>query len=665
MSKGKHKKSQVNKVADKNEKNLEDIESFEEIIEPIKPNNEEKSLVVVKKNRHAKESDVKIIEFVKKFITITLFFVACYLMMQLLNERFIIGEHNTSVASFIYESFNCKIDILKHYFEPTKFLYNYSIFIAFYLIIYGITNKAKISCTIVSIFTFCFGVINFIVMQVRGIAFSISDIFALRTAISVSERLEIDFTLDFFVALIIFIVSNVILFKILKTDKIKRKESKKTKNLKFRALNLGLGCCFIVYLFTFDEHIKNIDNWNINNNYSELGANVTLIGLIKDMQIDKPAGYNKEEEKKILSKYENNNITNKEKQNPNVVVVVNESFADLQSLYYDLDIEEDNIPYFHELQNNENVVSGFMHSSGYGGGTANVEYEFLTQNTTAFLPEGSIPYQQYIHKNIKESIIAYLNSMNYNTYGIHPYFRDGYSRYKIYKLLGFKESLFLENMGRIGDSLNEYPSDSVTYAYWYGIMNEKKDNGDQNPNFTFILTMQNHQPYVNTDNENRKKYHEDEELNSYLQVQNESDEALEELIKYIDEYDEDTILLFFGDHQPNIEILHEKEYHSKYSKDETQYLVPFMIYANYDIEEKSDVEISTNYLQSMLYETAKISRTPYARYMSELRKDIPIITSQYYKDNEGKLYRYDDKRSPYYDKIQDYWKMVYYQMFDN
>ena len=68
----------------------------------------------------------------------------------------------------------------------------------------------------------------------------------------------------------------------------------------------------------------------------------------------------------------------------------------------------------------------------------------------------------------------------------------------------------------------------------------------------------------------------------------------------------DTILLFFGDHQPNIEILHEEEYHSKYSKDEVPYMVPFMIYANYDIEEKSDVEISTNYLQSMLYETAKI-----------------------------------------------------------
>ena len=58
------------------------------------------------------------------------------------------------------------------------------------------------------------------------------------------------------------------------------------------------------------------------------------------------------------------------------------------------------------------VKSGKMHSSQYGGGTANVEYEFLTQNSTAFLPVGAMPYQQYIKKNTS-SIVAHMNSLNY------------------------------------------------------------------------------------------------------------------------------------------------------------------------------------------------------------------------------------------------------------
>ena len=111
---------------------------------------------------------------------------------------------------------------------------------------------------------------------------------------------------------------------------------------------------------------------------------------------------------------------------------MNESFADLNSIYNIEDLSDDPISFFHELMNEENVISGVMHSSQFGGGTANVEYEFLTQNVTAFLPTGSMPYQQYITKDVNKSIVSYMNKLGYKTYGMHYWDKSGYSREKIY-----------------------------------------------------------------------------------------------------------------------------------------------------------------------------------------------------------------------------------------
>jgi len=82
-------------------------------------------------------------------------------------------------------------------------------------------------------------------------------------------------------------------------------------------------------------------------------------------------------------------------------------------------------------------------------------------------------------------------------------------------------------------------------------------------------------------------------------------------------------------------------------------------------EEKKDIEVSTNYLQSLLFETANLPMNSYTKYISDFREDIPVITSQYYKDRDGNLYKIDDRESPYYDRIQEYNRIVYYQMFDN
>ena len=196
--------------------------------------------------------------------------------------------------------------------------------------------------------------------------------------------------------------------------------------------------------------------------------------MAKDIKVKKPNNYNENEIKKLLESYEDdtNNIESTD-DFPNVVVIMNESFSDLD-MSYNLGLAEDPISYFHELVQGENVVSGVMHSSQFGGGTANIEYEFISGNVTAFLPAGSMPYQQYIASNVKQSIVSYMNKLGYTTYGMHSWDKSGYSREKIYGLLGFDNALFKDSMPNLRYGIWEYPTDESAYEVYYDIMNNKQ-----------------------------------------------------------------------------------------------------------------------------------------------------------------------------------------------
>ena len=77
----------------------------------------------------------------------------------------------------------------------------------------------------------------------------------------------------------------------------------------------------------------------------------------------------------------------------NVIVIMNESLSDL-SVLPGVESNTDAMPFLRSLT--ENTIKGYAYSSVFGGTTANSEYEFLTGNTTAFLPAGTVPYHLYV-----------------------------------------------------------------------------------------------------------------------------------------------------------------------------------------------------------------------------------------------------------------------------
>lgn len=593
----------------------------------------------------------------KKLLFILIFFLACYVISELLNGNSIDFNRIFDFSIKWEDKADYIQSILENTFKFPKFLVNYCIFVCLYFILYGLTNRTKFSCLAILVFNFLFGIINYAVRSFRGVSITLSDIYSIRTALNVASGLKLSVNGNFVFAVCLFILFVIFILKVMViNDKYERRPTI-AKNF-----TIVLGVIGLVAICAPDYFTKDVQLWNINNAYADSGAGLTLIRMAKDFSVSKPKKYSPDESKKILAKYEDDvNSVEDNSDLPNVLVIMNESFADL-TMSYNIELSEDPLEFYHELITRDNVVSGVMHSSQFGGGTANVEYECITQNATAFLPSGAMPYQQYISNNVKQSMVAYMNRLGYTTYGIHSWEKSGYSREKVYKFLGFDYSLFKENMNSLQFMRNGYSSDQSTYEVYYDVMNNKPDD---DKNFSFIVTMQNHLPYNEVDPNGIQFLDDNNDVISYLQSEYLADKALKNLIEYLSDYKEDVILLFFGDHQPNLNQGDLYSLTGNYAESSASQVVPFFIWANYDIDKKENIETSANYLESLLLDAAKMPKDSYTKYIENLREELPVITNHYCIGNDGAMYEINDNSSPYFEKLQEYWRVIYYNMFDN
>ena len=166
----------------------------------------------------------------------------------------------------------------------------------------------------------------------------------------------------------------------------------------------------------------------------------------------------------------------------------------------------------------------------------------------------------------------------------------------------------------------------------------------------FDVTMQNHGAYSGEyDNFTPDSFAtgllKDNTVNTYLSLINKSDKAFGELVDYFAEQDEPTIILMFGDHQPHdsyvralLDINNMKFTPGSLEEQLHRYTVPFVMWANYDIEEETDHVSSINFLSSFLCEKAGIPRTSTQMYLSDLYSQYPVICEGHYGDANGNFF---------------------------
>lgn len=395
------------------------------------------------------------------------------------------------------------------------------------------------------------------------------------------------------------------------------------------------------------------------------GTAVAFLMELKYIVVEKPDGYNKEDASALLASYDTND-TESATHTPNIIVIMNEAFSDL-SVLGDFETNEDYMPFLHSLmqEGTPNTISGHLNVSVLGGNTANTEFEFLTGNTMAFLPQGSVAYQQYV-KNNDYSIATYLKSKGYDTIAMHPYNASGWDRDKVYPLLGFDTFYSLKDWVN-PVKIRKYVSDQSCYDKIIELYEQKDAN---TPFFLFNVTMQNHSSY----SEEYDNFHPDitvegtssKILPNYLSLIKLSDQALCNLIEYFSKADEDTVIVFFGDHQPSNSVaapvwkLNGRSGDSLTEEEEARrYKVPFIIWANYDIEAASNVETSANYLGSHVLRAAGLPLYDYRNYLSQLEGQYPVLTAIRAENAQGISTPVKDVKST----LQDYMTLQYYNIF--
>lgn len=537
-------------------------------------------------------------------------------------------------------------------------------YLAVYLCLILIVNSVKIAILFCNIFFIIWGMANQYVYLFKGQALMPIDLKSIRTAAHVAAEYDYTLTPEMRVALSIMLVLTICWVR--SGDQKRCLITNKKKKICSRGVGLLAGCGTI-YVLMFSSFVSDLplklDMWNSRASYQTNGTFLSFFGYWHLMQVEQPENYSIEEVNNIVKQVERSN-NESDDITPNIVVVMNEAFADLS--YYGK--FETNIPYLENYESiSENAIKGYALVNIIGGGTANSEFEYLTGHSLAFM-SSSIPYAQHIQED-HYSMASRLSTQGYDTTAIHPLQAVNWRRNAVYSYLGFDTFLSIEDMDeKNAEHVRQYISDGYTYDLVMDIL--KADS--EIPDFIFDITVQNHSGYTY----NKKDFEEEvqvigydsSEVNQYLTLVKKSDEYLGELIKELQEFEEPTILVFFGDHYPRVpeeflNWINEENVNPSLETLLKKYSVPFLIWANFDIEEENNVLTSLNYLGCKTLEIAKMKLSGYDEYLLELSKSIPAMNTVGYLDAQGEYY-YLTEENQYSKVLQEYWLLEYNEMFD-
>ncbi len=403
--------------------------------------------------------------------------------------------------------------------------------------------------------------------------------------------------------------------------------------------------------------------------YQANGAILTFMRSSNNLIVKKPDNYSKQEVEELDARYPSDEA--KAQSVPNLIVIMNEAFSDLQEVG-DFDTNQAVMPFIDSLE--EDTIKGDLYVSVFGGHTANTEYEFLTGDSFGLCPTGT-PYVLYI-KNQMAGLTTYMEDLgSAGNITMHPNAASNYNRAKVYQHFGFDTFLTEGDFGEC-ERVRGHVSDRADFTRIIEEYEQVRSQSDE-PFYLFNVTMQNHSPYDSGDDNLPQEIKittdgvaDRESAERYLNLVHLSDAAVGELVEYFAAVDEPTMIVMFGDHEPGLSdafydsILPKLRAEMSDEEEMDLYKTAFFIWANFDIEEEEDAKISANYLQTAIKEAADLPMTGYDKFLADLREDLPLFTGQGYYDKDGQYYRVKNRKSPYWEKVNQYWTLVYNHLFD-
>lgn len=430
------------------------------------------------------------------------------------------------------------------------------------------------------------------------------------------------------------------------------------KNLAGTLTRIVAACCSFALCFSFvwgfgnegywsTDFAKNLGDspqiWNGLADSTNNGPVVNFLRLAHTKTMDKPDGYSQETMKRISQKYAEQanqlNQTRSENMTDNtVIMVLSETFSD-PTRVPGVSFSEDPMPNIRHVK--AQTTSGLMLSPGYGGGTANIEYQALSGLSMAnYSSTLSIAYQQLV-PSLKwaPTLNQAWNKANGkgSSIAFHAYNRNMYFRDLNYKKFGFSKFYATDGTPQLKGLR---PLDSAWYASDESFYSEvlKKISSSDKKKFYQVVTMQNHMPYENfypdnqfKDEDTSSNLQDDEKQNieTYTKGLSYTDQATAEFLNQLNHIDRPITVVFYGDHLPgiystaysskdNILGLHETDYFI-WSNDASKS-------SGTKLDDASSAYTSSNYFSAQLASHLNAKVSPYLAFLTKMHETIPAIS---------------------------------------
>ena len=415
-----------------------------------------------------------------------------------------------------------------------------------------------------------------------------------------------------------------------------------------------------LYLFTMNSSVRECYNAfglspkapnDQTTNYAENGFITAFVLNFSSLNMGDPANYSESYLAKAFEQYQPSETSGADFQNPDVIVILSESFWDPTTLN-GVTYSEDPLKNYRRIA--ENHPSGNMVSCTFGGGTVRPEFEILTGMTTSMLPSGNVPYQQYVFDDIF-SYARHFKNQGYDTIGIHTYQKEFYERDRAYPLLGFdtilgEYDLHAEHHWNSGPYItDETMTEEIIYQ-----LEQPHETGI----FIQAITMENHGLYYDKYDPydwDIKAYSDllsEEDTNilqNYCKGVSDSDAQLGRLYDYVMNREKPTVVLWYGDHLPTLgndfQVYNSVgNIASTTSSDWTteekykMFSTPYVIFSNYDTGREYRAEgepVSPYLLTALMCDYIGAPETVRTNFLLDLYSVCPVISPYYELYTEG------------------------------
>lgn len=555
--------------------------------------------------------------------------------------------------------------------DPIYTLFNFLLILPIFGLSLLLFRRNSAALFITALFLSFVDYIDGVVFSGRLTHIRYSDLFAIKDAMRVAKRYAITFTGRNAVLLgVVLAVSGLFIFVSLRFPEKQSKRENAVVGGSILILSVIFLVCGTVFKWIPDPTRSIDDQFDANGLVDRVGLYYAVYGQFRNSHIEMPEGYSEEKVEAILTQFP----SSEEAIEPiRIIVIMNEALAD-----YSLIGETAFTDPLANIHNPDNsFFEGKLAVSVFGGYTCNSEYEFLTGNSMQFLPNGCIPFTQLVVS--KQLSLAWeMKALGLSTDGIHPYYSQEWNRRHVYACLGFDRFVAGEDFssGLSVDNANtnitdtqlttlnfgndlEYIRGFISDAECYRKVSEVLDDGDM-LSFVFAVTVQNHggYRYDGSDFTCEKYIDNADDLNQYLTCASISDVAFCDFIHDLQDSQEKTVVLMFGDHQPGLDF---SQYVNGFNSGIDCFFVPYILWCNFELSYEPPALTSANYLSAILKACADLPLSSWDQLRLDVMQNYPVITGNFILNDMGEMISKEDMQSS--ELLKEYEIVQYYRMF--